>query len=175
MVNQKLLALLFFLLSFFVFKQFLMPNFAQYGELKKELLSSQKEYENYNNIKSALTQKKISDETLSKLEILNFILPKELKQDFYIESISSLVNSSGLILNSIDVGPRPDIVATSDFQDIIINLKLEGDYESFGRFLKAVANNITPLEIAEMSISSFKKIDKNLFQFNIKILTRITL
>lgn len=176
MKNQKLLAVLFFLLTALVAKQFLFPEFDNYKTLQSQLPDAKAEYDNYQEIKKALLSKEIiNNSTLAKLEKLNLILPKSFNEDFYIEVISFIVNNNGLILESIDVD-QDQSSGDGSLKDVSIVLHLAGDYKDFAGFLKSLQNNITPLEVSEFSINSSGSQDlSNSWRYNVKILTRIAL
>ncbi len=176
MRNQKLLTILFLLLTILIFKNFVSPEIDNYYTLQSQIKDARAEYDIYQKIENSLTSKEIINDTImNRWEKLKLILPINFNEDFYIESISSLVRSSGLLLESVDVN-QDSVSSGSELQDIVISLNLIGPYSDFINFLKSVRNNITPFEILEFSIDSSGKVDgANSFKYGVKILTRIAL
>ncbi len=176
MRNQKLLTILFVLSAILIFKNFVSSEIDNYYTLQSQIKDARADYDIYQKIENSLISKEIiNDAIMNKLEKLKLILPINFNEDFYIESISSLVRSSGLLLESVDIN-QDSVSSGSELQDIVISLNLSGPYSDFINFLKSIRNNITPLEISEFSIDSSGIVDgANSFKYGVKILTRIAL
>ena len=128
--------------------------------------------------------KKNYEEHQENLEKTDYILPVGGDVPNLIVQLEALALEGGLVLEDVSFSVYKEEVETrtkevpeekektsKDYQALLINLKLIGDYPAFKNFLKAVEKNIRLIDIISVNFSSKSKEQSSLFEFNLSVKT----
>lgn len=86
-----------------------------------------------------------------------------------LEDISFSVYTEESAVKNREAPQKEEVV--KDYQTLLINLKLIGDYSAFKNFLKAAEENIRLMDIISVNFSTVSKEMISLFEFNLNLKT----
>lgn len=103
-------------------------------------------------------------ETLNKLE---YIVPKEQEVPNLIVQLETIAVKGGLVLREVGfTAEKKDATTQENYESLIVNMNLTGDYAALGRFLSAVEENIRLMDVKSITFTTQSEA-ASIFNFNV--------
>ncbi len=163
-------SLSFIILAIITFFVFTKPLNQKVNSLKAEVLTYQDALINSNNLENLRDSLLVSYRDIKKEDIdkLNHLLPNTVNSIELVLEIEKIANNNGVYISGIKFGSSENKLtksmdSSSDFMneidtlsalpygEFLIEFNVDGNYQSFNRFLKELESNLRIVDIESMS------------------------
>ncbi|PIR89581.1 MAG: hypothetical protein COU07_01645 [Candidatus Harrisonbacteria bacterium CG10_big_fil_rev_8_21_14_0_10_40_38] len=157
-----LISLLLLVASFFVYGLLVRPEYSKINDLRGELSSKKAAVDRQTEIVESLTQaiRDSQGDIATYKQNVSLAIPDGIDYPTLTNQISSLSQSLGLSLISLDFNILPSLATGSGSSDVIpvlqsiqVRLQVKGTYQNFERFLSSIERNIRVLDVDSFTIS----------------------